>query len=72
MAGRNKRRPGFTGLGLELDRLSGDRRDMHEKIASRALDFPARKLLVTLQVLLAMGTGKLVLAHRFSIQYARK
>jgi hypothetical protein len=72
MAGRNKRRPGFTGLGLELDRLSRDRRDVDEMIASRALDFPARKLLITLQVLVAMGTGKLVLAHKFSIRYARK
>ena len=72
MAGRNKRRPGLTGLGLELDRLSRDGRDVHEKIARRALDFPARKLLFALQVLVAMGTGKLVLAHKFSIRYVRR
>ncbi len=70
MPGRNKCSPGLTGLGLELNRLSRDRRDVHEKIASRALDFPASKLLITLQVLVAMWTGKLVLAHTSWIRYA--
>src|SRR6266853_6855160 len=64
VAGRDEGSPGLARLRAILGGLSRDRRDPDKDMTGRALNFSAGKLLVTLQVLLAVGTGKFEFAHR--------
>ena len=50
--------PGHAGFGLILDGFSRNRWNSDEGVATRALDLPAGKLLVTGQMLFAVRTLK--------------
>lgn len=65
VAGRDKGSPGLARLRAVLGGLSRDRRNPDKDMTGWALNFSAGKLLVTLQVLLAVGTGKFKFAHKF-------
>jgi hypothetical protein len=47
-----------------LGRLARNWRDVDEDVAAWTLNLTAGELLVTLQMLLAMGTGKLEITHK--------
>ena len=65
---RNVRRPGIPRFRLELSGPARDRRDSYEHAATGTLNLPARMRLVTCQMLAAMRTFKLELAH--TLQFA--
>jgi hypothetical protein len=59
----HKRCPGFAGFRIILRGLPGHGRNADEVITTRTLNFPAGKLFIALQVLLAFGTGKFEFVH---------
>jgi len=63
MRGRDERGPGLAGFHLELSGPARDGRDVQEDMAAWALNLPAGKLFVTLQVLFAFRARKFEFAH---------
>lgn len=63
LAAGNKRGPGLSRFGRVLRCLAGHRRNANEVIAIRALNLAPGKLLVTLQMLVALRTGELKRVH---------
>ena len=59
--------PSLAGLGVVLGGSAGDRRNADQVLAVSALNLAAGCLFVALQMLLAVGTGKFELVHRFQM-----
>ena len=60
-------RPCHAGLGLIVSGLAWNRWNSNEMIAGRTLNLASRECLIALQVLTAMGTGKLKFAHEIFV-----
>ena len=64
VAGRDERGPSLAGFRFILSGSAGNVRDADQMMAVGALNLPARRLLVALQMLLAVRTGEFELVHR--------
>lgn len=67
--GRDKGGPRFSRLRFVVGGLPGNMGNVDQHFAARALDFAARVLFVTQEVLLAMGTGKFEFTHNIQLEF---